>query len=83
MIGGRRGGCVGNLRLPAPIDRLLRGEFVDVGRQTRFVARRRIPVENAFLHRLVDERDRLRQQLLRLLRVTGVERRAQFLDRRA
>lgn len=60
--------------------RLLGGELIDARREARFLARSGIPMDHALLHRLVEFRNRLRQQSLGLLLISLLQCGAQLLD---
>jgi hypothetical protein len=59
---------------------LLRGQFIDVRSQTRFVASRRIAMQNALLNRLVNHRNGFRQQRPRLVEAARGESGAQLFN---
>ena len=52
-------------------------------RQARFVARRRVSVQNSFIDRFIDGRNRRRQKILAGLFIACRERRTKFFDLRA
>ena len=57
------------------------GSVVDVHRQPRFVARRGVAVQDAFVDRFIYRRNGFGQQRLRRLPVVRGEGGAEFLDR--
>ena len=58
-------------------------QSVHVRRQTRFVARRSVSVQNSFIDRFIDGRNRRRQKILTRLFVACRERRTELFDLRA
>ncbi len=56
--------------------------FADVHRQSRFITRRRVFMQNAFVDSFVNCRNRRRQQFLTLIFIARGYRRAKFLDLR-
>ena len=59
------------------------GLFRDVFRQTRFVSGSRVLVDQAFVNRLVDERNRRVQQFVAAILIMSSQCRAKNLDLRA
>ncbi len=59
---------------------LLGGQCVDVACQPRFVASRCVAMQDAFLNRLINRRNRLWQQSLSFLGIARVNYRAQLFD---
>jgi hypothetical protein len=77
--GGLRG-VAGGRTVPPP--RLCGGGLPgDPGRETRFVASRRVAVDQPLAGHLVDERDGLADRILQLIRRPGVDSRADVAER--